>query len=182
MKALQNTSLQLLITPSIGSKRNSGADSFTQSSSAENSINIVVYMCLCSHSSHSVVVETNLCWRTSKDTWSKCPAVRTHLCKYIQGDPLWSCQKDIKNQNHSTKTLEWQNLSSDCVYTHLTFPQRTLYTKKKKKNQVVSGIPKGRLHKWSLTTVNIIIIPAHSCTFSAEATAVCGSSLSYGPP
>lgn len=178
MKAPQHSSLQLLITASIGSKRNSGAGSFTQSSSAENSMNMVVYMCLCSHSSHSVLVETNLCWRASKDKWSKCPAVRTHLCKYIQGDPLWSCQKDIKNQN-SPKTLEWQNLSSDCVYTHLTLPQRTLYTKKK---QVVSRIPKGRLHKLSLTTVNIIIIPAHCCTFSAEVTAVCGSSLSYGPP
>jgi len=36
---------------------------FTQTSSAENSMNMFVFMCLCSPFSHSPVVETNLCWR-----------------------------------------------------------------------------------------------------------------------
>lgn len=148
-------------------------------------------MCLCSHSLHRQVVEINLCSRASKDRTSKCPTQCTYLSKYIGwlSVKLW---KELKNQNHSPNLemakihileLQWFR-DSDCMRTHLTPPQGITYTERVISYKIwITGCKwdtKGKIDKWVVVT--IIIVPAHCCTFSAEATTVCGSSLSYGPP
>lgn len=184
--------LQWLLIPSIGRKRNLGAGSITKRASAERLV------CLCTCVS-IVTLHTpwwwgiNLCSRASKDRWSKCPTWCTHLFGSIHRVAICVAVKGTlkiktippKPRNGEIHILELQRFrESDYAHIHLTLPQRITYAERIITYKIwitrCKWDTKGKIDKWAVVTT--ITVPANCCTFSAEATTVGGSSLSYGPP